>query len=618
MNSDAIELLISKNPALKGSREKLEAMQSGSFCLHRSWGFGQIKDYDAAENKLIIDFEGGKEGHAMDPVFCVDKLDILPATNILVRQRTEPELIEELVKKRPADLVVEILSHCPDGAASGFELEALLGRLLGATRFKKWWTATKKALAKDPRIATPAKKNEPYMLRDEPLKPEQEVLEEYYFNKQPKKKILLAEKLYQISSSVEEIAKDLPQIFDELTLVVKDAKQITQADRLHGIWVRNDLARHLHEDVEILEPTSKSIILATDDLNQLAEDLPSHYYGRLLDLLTRVYPEEWETVIIDLMRNSSGKFTNECISFLQEKGKGDRVGECLRRWLDEQTLKGPVIFWIIKNRQSRKYAKIINGLINDRLLNAILYAIDNEALQMTGNRRIALADALSEDKDLIAELLSESTQETARDLAQTLLLNQGFEDLTKKSLLARFIKRYTSIQSLVAGEALQEAEQLVVSQESLDSRKREYEELVQKLIPENKEAIAIAREHGDLRENAEYKMARQDQETLMARKAQLEVDLSRARVTDFRDATLDAVGIGSVVDLTVKSTGKVQRYSILGAWDGAPEKDIVSYKTPLGQSLVAKQVGDTVKTEIDGEVEEWTIQNIQRWVDLND
>ncbi|MDA6816033.1 hypothetical protein OSL60_28000, partial [Escherichia coli] len=64
--------------------------------------------------------------------------------------------------------------------------------------------------------------------------------------------------------------------------------------------------------------------------------------------------------------------------------------------------------------------------------------------------RIALADALSDDKDLIRDMLESSTADTARDLAQTLLLNQGFEDLTKKSILARIIKVFPSVQSLVA------------------------------------------------------------------------------------------------------------------------------------------------------------------------
>jgi len=615
MNKEAIDLIIEKNPGLSGSRAKLESMQPGTYCLHRSWGFGLIQEYDEASGKLLIDFDGGKSAHPMDPAFCVERLEILPATNLLVRQRVEKDVIEELVKKRPADLVIDILKHAPDRAMSPIELENLLTRLLGE-RFKKWWSGAKKALAKDPRVATPTKKSEPYVLREEPLRPEQEIIEEYYVTKQPKKKILLAEKLYQISSSVEEIEKDLPQIFEDLATAVKEARQLTPAERLHGAWVRNDLARHLHSNVEALDPTSASILLAHPDLSQLAEQLPAHYQRRFLDVITRVYPDSWQDVIINLLRSSQGKFTAECISFLVDKGCADQVAECFRRWLNEQTLKSSVLLWIIRNRHSRKFAKLVDGMINARLLAAVFYAIDYEALQNTGNRRIVLADALSDDPDLIPDLLADANDETARDLAQTLLLNQGFEELTKRSLMARFIKQFPKIQSLVAGEATRQAEALFVSQVSLDARKREYENLIQVRIPENKLAIQAARELGDLRENAEYKMARQEQDTLLARKNLLETEMSRARVTDFTDAPRDVVGIGAVVELSNRKSGKMHRYAILGAWDSNPEKGSISYKTPLGQNLLGKKPGDSVRTEIEGSVEEWTLNKIERWVEV--
>jgi len=317
-----------------------------------------------------------------------------------------------------------------------------------------------------------------------------------------------------------------------------------------------------------------------------------------------------------LLRNSQGKFTAECISFLVDKGCADQVAECFRRWLNEQTLKTSVLLWIIRNRHSRKFAKLVDGMTSPRFLAAIFYAIDSEALQMIGNRRIVLADALSDDPDLIADLLADANDETARDLAQTLLLNQGFEDLTKKSLLARFIRLFPKIQTLVGGDTTsRQAESLFVSQESLEARKKEYERIVQVLIPENKIAIQTARELGDLRENAEYKMARQEQDTLLARKSLMETEMSRARVTDFSDNQAGLVGVGSVVELFNKGSNHTHRYALLGAWDSNPEKGVLSYKTPLGQNLMGKKVGDVVRTEIEGSVEEWTLRKIERWVE---
>ena len=618
MNTEAIDALIANNPKLIGSREKLEAMAPGNYCLHRSWGFGKIVGFDEAAAKIIIDFEDeDKTGHAMGIAFCVDKLDVLRTNDVLVRSRTEPEVVETMIKKQPADLICDILAGAEEQTMMASEIERTLARVIGPVKYKKWWTATKKVLVKDPRVGAPNKKTEPYILREEPVKPEEEILEQFHATKNSKEKILLGEKLYSLSENISVIREELPEILAELTDAIKNAKSLSQANRLHGVWVRNNLARDLHEDVESLDPSSASILDSTNDYSELAAELPAQYFKRYIDLIRRTYEDKWQQMVEDLLRHSSGKFTSECINFMLEHELGDRISFCLDRWLNDQTIKGPLLFWVVKNRNSKKYSGIIDPLITPRLLSAMFYAIDYEALQNASTRRIPLADLLSDDTDLIPNLLADANVETASDLAQTLLLNQGFENLTKKSLIARFIKKYPTIQSLIAGEAAEKSEEegLIVSQSSFDAAKHEYEELIATKIPENKEAIATAREHGDLKENSEYKMARQDQDILLSRKNELEVDLSRARVSDFTDVSSDLVGIGSIVELKEGSSGKTRRYSILGAWDSDPDNDVLSYKTPLAKQLLGKKTGEVVTTKIGGNEEDWTLLKLARWVD---
>ncbi len=616
MTKDAIDLLIRQHPGLKVVRPKLEAMQPGAYCIHRSWGIGKIREYDDKENKLIIDFEeDDKNGHAMDPAFCVDKLEILPLDNILVRQRKEPGAIEEIAKKQPTDLVVEILSHCPDNSATNTELENLLSRLLGRSNYKKWWTNARRLLVKDPRVAVPARKTAPYILRDEPIKAEDEILEAFFETRAPKKKIQLADKLIGLSVKHEDIKEALPDILKALASCLQETKQLNEGERLYGVWIRNNLARFIHEDVESLLPTSASILNNCADLSDLATKIPTSYYKRFLDLIERTFPEDWKKLVIDLLRNSSGRLTTECINYLLERECQELLESTLSRWLNEHTLKGPIIFWILKHRHSRKYQAMLEPLISPRMLNAALYAIDYEALQNAGSRRILLADLLSEDQNLVPELLEGANAETAYDLANNLMLNQGFDDLTKKSVLARFIRLYPGVQDLVGETGSRRQRGLIVSRESFEMRRQEYDHLMNTKIPENKAAITAAREHGDIRENAEYKMARQEQETLLSRKEQLETDLSRAQVTDFSDAPVEVVGIGSVVELEQGSTGQIVTFSILGAWDSDPENNVLSYLTPLANNLISRRAGESVSVEIDGFEEVWKIRDIRRWVD---
>ncbi len=612
MNSEAISATISKHPALKASKAKLEAMEPGAYVVHRSWGFGQIKEYDEADLKLVIDFKG-KKGHRMDPSFCVGSMDVLPAKHILARKETEPAKVKALLSDDPVQLVIDTLSAYPNKAASAIELEIVLTQVVGEEKYKRWFSNVKKQLIKDPRVGVPLKKTDCYVVRDEPVSAETEIMEEFTNTRSARRRISLAEDL--LAASVKDEAKQsLGTVLNGITEAVRDSNQLDASERLYGAFVRDELAKILGHATNS-GPTQAELIKEVRGLTAIAEKIPVHFQSRFLDLVKETHPLEWREIVFALLKTSQGKFTTECINFLLENGQADELSAALKRWKTEQNLRAPVLLWIIKNRHSKKFSKLLNELVTPRLLGAIFFAIDYEALQSAGTRRIPLGEVLSDDTDLISDLLATADTETARDLANSLLLNQGFEELTKKSLLARFIKLFPSLQTLVSGEAETKDEQFLVSRESYERKRIEYEEIVSKRIPENSKAISVAREHGDLKENSEFKMAKQDQSVLMGQKAQLERDLARARITDFSEATTDQVSVGTIVDLRDVTNGKAVRYSVLGAWDSDPENHRIAYKTPLGQALMGKKIGEHVKLKIGTAHQEYQIAGITRYVD---
>ena len=612
MNSEAVSALIAKTPSLKAAKAKLETMEPGSYVIHRSWGFGQIKSYDDASQRLLIDFKDKKK-HPMDPAFCITTMDVLPANHLLVRKETEPKKILELIADNPAQLVVEALQAYPNNAATVIEMEITLAQVVGEDKFKKWWAAAKKLVAKDPRVSVPEKKTDCYVVREVPVSAEDEILEQFTTTRSARRRIALAEELMDATGK-KDIKADLSLVLKGVADAVKDSNQLDASERLYGAAVRDDLAAYTGSAVTF-EPTQASLVAVVRDLPAIAEKVPVHFQSRLLELIHATHPIESRDILFNLLKSSQGKFTTECINFLVEQDHSAELAATLTRWQTEQNLRAPVLLWIVKNRHSKKFAKLLNELISPRLLSSIFFAIDYEALQAASARRIPLGDILSEDTDLISDLLSTADPETARDLANTLMLNQGFEELTKKSLLARFIKIFPKIQSLVAADAESKEEQLLVSKPSFERKREEYETIVSKKIPENSKAIATAREHGDLKENSEYKMAKQDQQVLMAQKTNLEKELGRARVSNFKEASTDQVGAGTIV--TVKASGKTTTYTILGAWDGDAEKNIISYKTALGAALVGKKVGDTVKVKTGSSDEDYSIVSIARYADQN-
>jgi transcription elongation factor GreA len=178
--------------------------------------------------------------------------------------------------------------------------------------------------------------------------------------------------------------------------------------------------------------------------------------------------------------------------------------------------------------------------------------------------------------------------------------------------LARIIKIYPELESVITGEQKEEkTESLVVSWSRRDKRKAEFEELVNKKIPENSKEIGIARSYGDLRENFEFKAAKEMQAVLMRRKSELEAMLHRARGTNFENPDTTQVSIGTVVRLHDVELGKEETYTILGAWDSDPDRGIISYQTAIGQALLGRSVGDVVTLNSETAPRQYEIRSIE-------
>jgi transcription elongation factor GreA len=114
------------------------------------------------------------------------------------------------------------------------------------------------------------------------------------------------------------------------------------------------------------------------------------------------------------------------------------------------------------------------------------------------------------------------------------------------------------------------------------------------------QAIATAREHGDLKENAEYHAARDKQSFIEGRIKEIEDKLARAEVIDLSKVGGDRVAFGATVKVSNADTGEEAAYKILGADESDLAKGSISVTSPLARSLIGKQVGDEVKVRMPG------------------
>ncbi|CAM3497842.1 MULTISPECIES: transcription elongation factor GreA [Helicobacter] len=134
--------------------------------------------------------------------------------------------------------------------------------------------------------------------------------------------------------------------------------------------------------------------------------------------------------------------------------------------------------------------------------------------------------------------------------------------------------------------------------------------------PKNIIEIDTAREHGDLKENAEYHAARERQLFLDARINELTQLVADARVIDPSTLEHSKISFGSTIKLEDLDTEETFTYTIVGATESNPEKGLISYHSPLAKQLLGKIAGDEVsmtlpKGRVDYEVLEIFYQPIQ-------
>jgi transcription elongation GreA/GreB family factor len=658
-----------KGPNLDHALQRL-ADGMPAYCLHQNWGMGIIRSIDEAGKSLRVDFPEHKRlGHPMDLEFCRNKLEILDPACLLASAYADDtrDKVAKLVSDDAVGLVKSLLNESPTGEISALRLENTLERIFlasvpankdPAAAFKLWWTRGRAALRKDRGVQTPERKGGTYVLLHAPSEPGQDIFAQYVAAKDDVRRLQLLAELVALPAAdsrdaatpenLATVSAHLSEALGQLPPSGRPARRGERlADILVGIWNRNTLFAPANENVATVAPTASDIValvLDEAELLHLALNIPhsSDNIRSLLDLIRAPHGASWQEKVFGLLshkglgqtKGGSAKLVSETINYLSEADLEKELGARLADWVDRRQAAGPVLIWATKNRASKRHAAILSSLSGAGLLRAILASIGDDALASNSTARNPLANELQRDRTLLSDLLRPpggegADTETIFDLARTLMRTMGLDPMTKKSLLARLIAIDPAVDSVAkslgeskgepgSDQQVDREKILYVSAESLALRRRELQEIVKQKLPEINEAIQVAKEHGDLRENSEYKMARQEKERLQSRAQELEKGIAKAEVVDFTKPPADAIGIGSVFDLTRASTGETDTRAILGAWDTDTEGKIMimPYLSALAKGLMGHKPGETVKISVGQAVEHWTISNLRRWVDL--
>jgi transcription elongation factor GreA len=586
-------------------RQHIDALvlltQSG-YCTHRSWGFGKIKTVDTVFARFTIDFQN-KTGHAMDLGFAAESLKPISGNHILARKVSDLEGLRQIAALHHLDLIKLVLESF-GGRATIDQIQQVLVPDVIRDDWKKWWEVAKRELKKDGHFTVPVKKSDPIIYQAKEVALPERLLAEFRAAKGLKAKTASATEAVKNFADLENKAAVAADLIAGLNTDIATHQRTQPAVALEGIFIRDEVRQAAGLPLVEGEIAAGAIWSQDPRPGPILEQLSAAKHKRALQSYKESNPALWHEALLTTLNGVSAKLAGEIASLLIQEGKLQQLKDTLAKLISHHTASSELLLWLAKER-SDSFADILGP----EVFRAMLSAMERDQFNEKKSNR--LRDYILDDQELLVELIGSADFEVIKDLTRALQLSPCFDDMDKRSLLARIVKSYPAVQSLISGEQTRQDTSLIVSWESLEKRKNEYTELVQKKIPANSKEIAIARSYGDLRENHEYKAAKEMQKILMRRKGELEAQLVRARGTDFANAKTDAVGLGTRVKVTDLSTSSADTFSILGAWDSEPDKGVVSYLTPLAQALMNKKVGDEVEFDMDGARKRYRIENIE-------
>ena len=597
-----LEKLVEAGKLTSKAAEKLDALKPGTFCLHKSWGFGRIAEWNLLLNQILIDFPG-KKGHAMQLQYAADNLAVIPPEHFLARKASDLGGTKKLAKDEPATVVRNILESLEGKATAQQISDWMVPDLFTEVEWKKWWESARKQMKASGTFSIPAKKTDPIQLRAEGVSQAEELIEAFNNARQPKQQLAALEQIVKFSQQFKEPQKQLQPVVAAIENVATRNQKMHPELAFELVLVRDDLLERFPQ----LKTTHIGLALAkliSDEEKRLITilpKLPAAKEKRVLQGLPSALGERWSARALQLMQATHGRMVAQIPHVFRDAGKQAELQTMLERSLREHSATSEMLVWLISERKDWP------ELINPELLTAILSALEREQHSAPG-RASKLQRLLMDDRQLFQDMFGEGDVALARDAMRRLQLSPLFDELTKRSLLARVVKVFPDLESMIVGAQPQEtAGPLVVSWSSLERRKAEFEELVKKKIPENVKEIQVARSYGDLSENFEYKAAKQMQAVLSRRRSELERELARARGTSFENPDTSRVSIGTIVTVRDKNSKKQETYTILGAWDGDPDRHVISYQTAIGQALLGKNADETA-TLPNGDVEVVSIE----------
>jgi len=559
--------------------------------------------------KMTVDFVG-RVGHSIDLAFAPRILTPIAKEHIEARKATDMDGLKQMAALHHDEVIKVIVDSYGNLATTDKVKEALVPDVIDADDYKKWWETARREMKKGGHFKVPTKKMEAikYQSEDTPL--QDRLLSAFSAARGLKARLPIAVEITKYAGDLSDKNAAAEVIFAKLNEEIQSHTKTQPSLALESVMVRDDLAQGLGVEVGEDAPKAADVWTTEAKLSEVVSAMPAARQHRALQTYQAVN-ETWPQAFLGLATQAPARLIGESVGLLCEAGHKDEVKNELSQLINHHGASGELMMWLVKDKSGD-----FSSLLTPETFGAMLTAIERETSDE--KRASKLRDFLLTDPKFFDTITSGVDIEMVKDVTRAVQMSTCFEGMDKRSVLGKIVKAHPEIQTFIThGDKDKEDKQtetsLIVSWASLERKKAAFEELVQKKIPANSKEIEIAREYGDLRENAEFKAAKEQQKVLMTMQAEMEAEIERARGINYAEADTSAANVGTCVTVTNLENQEREEFALLGAWDGDPDNNLISYLTPMGQAIFGSTLGQEVEVQLGDETRRLRVESISAY-----
>lgn len=578
-----------------------------NYVRHPEWGIGRVKDLDMRERRVVINFQR-KRNHPMGLELASTAVENLAADDFRVLNVIDREGLKKTAKDDPVEFI-KILLRSFGGTMTAKEIkERVAPDIMTVREWTSWWTNTNSALRKDPYIAVRGGASKSYTLRKTPASDEEDLLKRFDEIKGAHAKVDHINTYLRTTKKADLDPRVLRHFSQKLRVLAPTRK--SAAERVE-LWFANEDLGNALEDIEPLPEQILEAALANKE--KAVAIVPKlrfkPHQWRFAKRFKTAFPNEWQTIYRDLILAPDVLVRDQLGEALEESGAYDLLDGIVDTALNDFRVYPYTYIWLAGKAMLRKNDwikdKLPIGTVLERLLVLVDY-LTSQAKRRDKDESVWLRKVASDAREIIRknnyyyfkESLQFIDEPTAQSIYRRAQTNEGFDGKTSADLTTIIRARFPAL-----FESRSEAEMLIPEgvmclPDTLAEKKALLKRLVETDMPQVVEEIETARQHGDLRENAEYHAAKDKQKLLASQVGELQEMISNPVVIRFEEIKTDTVGFGTEFKVRVQGTGEENEYVMLGPWESDPGRNILSYQAPFALAFMGKAVGETVDLDL--------------------